>query len=100
MQRCPRVPIAFTIAELHVDYLHRSKRMGATMLLAHRIEAKPKTAPRIQYARNERSAENLQYCIENKKSQSKYALRFSALLVEMMGIEPTTSTLRTLRSPN
>lgn len=35
-----------------------------------------------------------------KKSQSKYALRFGVLLVEMMGIEPTTSTLRTLRSPN
>lgn len=35
-----------------------------------------------------------------EKSQSKYALRFSVLLVEMMGIEPTTSTLRTLRSPN
>ena len=58
MQRCLRVPITFTITELHVDYLHRSKRMGATMLLAHRIEAKPKTAPRIQYARNERSAYN------------------------------------------
>lgn len=38
--------------------------------------------------------------LETKKSQSKYALRFGVLLVEMMGIEPTTSTLRTLRSPN
>ena len=42
----------------------------------------------------------LNIAFENKKSQSKYALRFGALLVEMMGIEPTTSTLRTLRSPN
>ena len=42
MQRYPRVPIAFTITELHVDYLYRSKRMGATMLHAHRFEAKPK----------------------------------------------------------
>lgn len=38
--------------------------------------------------------------LKTKKSQSKYALRFGVLLVEMMGIEPTTSTLRTLRSPN
>ena len=58
MQRYPRVPIAFTITELHVGYLRRGKRMGAAMLLAHRIEAKPKTAPRIQYARNARSAYN------------------------------------------
>ena len=42
MQRCPRMPIAFTITELHVDYRYRSKRMGATMLHAHRFEAKPK----------------------------------------------------------
>ena len=38
--------------------------------------------------------------LKTKKSQSKYAWRFGVLLVEMMGIEPTTSTLRTLRSPN
>ena len=44
MQRYPRVPIAFTITELHVGYLRRGKLMGAAMLLAHRIEAKPKTA--------------------------------------------------------
>lgn len=38
--------------------------------------------------------------LEIKKPQSGYALRLGVLLVEMMGIEPTTSTLRTLRSPN
>ena len=38
--------------------------------------------------------------LNTKKSQSKFGLRFGVLLVEMMGIEPTTSTLRTLRSPN
>ena len=42
MQRCPRAPIASSVTELYVGYLRRGKRMGAAMLLAHRIEAKPK----------------------------------------------------------
>ena len=100
MQRCPRMPIAFTITELHVDYLYRSKRMGATMLLAHRFEAKPKMPRGLNTPEMHVLHITLNIAFENKKSQSKYALRFGALLVEMMGIEPTTSTLRTLRSPN
>lgn len=59
-----------------------------------------KTALWVICARDAHSANSSNNAFENKKSQSKYALRFGVLLVEMMGIEPTTSTLRTLRSPN
>ena len=97
MQRCPRASVAASVTELSVGCLWRGKQIGAAMLLAvvHHKQPCGLYAPEMRIL-----PIVLIMHLKTKKSQSKYALRFGVLLVEMMGIEPTTSTLRTLRSPN
>ena len=100
MQRCPQVSYASSVTELSVGCLRRGKQIGAAMLLAV-VHQQGLKQPCGLYAPEVHILPIVQIVhLKTKKSQSKYALRFGVLLVEMMGIEPTTSTLRTLRSPN
>ena len=100
MRRCPRASVASSVTELSVGCLWRGKQIGAAMLLAV-VHQQGLKQPCGLYAPEMRILPIVLIMhLKTKKSQSKYALRFGVLLVEMMGIEPTTSTLRTLRSPN
>lgn len=100
MQRCSRVSYASSVTELSVGCLRRGKQIGAAMLLAVVLQQGLKQPCGLYAPEVHILSIALIVHLKTKKSQSKYALRFGVLLVEMMGIEPTTSTLRTLRSPN